>query len=349
MLGGAIGDALGAPIEFLSLKEIREQFGYEGIKDFYPAYGKLGAITDDTQMTLFTAEGLLRGLVRFRERGISGAEMIIIHEAYLRWLETQKSPFNNDILKNNGWLITVEALRSRRGPGNTCISALSSGAPLGEPLKNDRKGCGTVMRVAPIGLLHDDDLAYRIGKHTSSLTHGHPTASIAAGALCVIIAQLRNERPLEQAVMMALDIAKQDEKEQGVINETSLAIEKALAQAKLPNEPGPEFVEALGAGWLAEEALAISIYCALVARDFKHGVLLAVNHSGDSDSTGAITGNLLGVQHGLTKIPDYWVEQVELHDEIQQIAIDLLEVPENYYFDDDSGYSTKIFQKYPGA
>ena len=199
LLGGAIGDALGAPIEFLSLKEIHEQFGYDGIKDFHPAYGKLGAITDDTQMTLFTAEGLLRGLVRFRERGIGGAEIILLHEAYLRWLETQKSPFNNDDMsKNNGWLMTMEALRSRRGPGNTCISSLSSGAPLGEPLKNDRKGCGTVMRVAPIGLLHDVDLAYRIGKHSSALTHGHPTASIAAGALCVIIAQLRNERPLKQ-------------------------------------------------------------------------------------------------------------------------------------------------------
>ena len=140
LLGGAIGDALGAPIEFLSLKEIREQFGYDGIKDFHPAYGKLGAITDDTQMTLFTAEGLLRGLVRFRERGIGGAEIILLHEAYLRWLETQKSPFNNDDMsKNNGWLMTMEALRSRRGPGNTCISSLSSGAPLAHLSKNQTR------------------------------------------------------------------------------------------------------------------------------------------------------------------------------------------------------------------
>jgi ADP-ribosyl-[dinitrogen reductase] hydrolase len=58
LLGRAVGDALGAPIEFLRLSEIRERFGLAGLTDYAPAYGKLGAITDDTQMTLFTAERL---------------------------------------------------------------------------------------------------------------------------------------------------------------------------------------------------------------------------------------------------------------------------------------------------
>ncbi len=351
LLGGAIGDALGAPIEFLSLDQIREQFGYAGITDFYPAYGRLGAITDDTQMTMFTAEGLLRGLVRYRSRGISGAEIAIVHNAYLRWLETQKSPFNLARSIGNGWLITIEALRSRRGPGISCISALTSVTSPGMPVSDDRKGCGTVMRVAPIGLLYDDDLAYRIGKETSALTHGHPTASIAAGALCVIISQLRKEVPLNQAVMSALDIVQQDEIKLGVVHETSEAIDKALSLAKTTRTPSPELVESLGAGWIAEEALAVSIYCALVAEDFSQGVLLAVNHSGDSDSTGAITGNLLGLQYGQKGIPEHWLEQVELHDEIRQLAIDLVDIPENYFPDgnENQEYCDRIFKKYPGV
>jgi ADP-ribosyl-[dinitrogen reductase] hydrolase len=349
LLGGAIGDALGAPVEFLSLDQIKKKFGEGGITDFYPAYGKLGAITDDTQMILFTAEGLLRGLVRRRERGISGAEVAIVHDSYLRWLETQKTPFNPELAENNGWLITIELLRSRRAPGNTCISALAATTTLGEPANNDSKGCGTVMRVAPIGLLYDDELAYRMGRQTSALTHGHPTASTAAGALCVIISQLRKEVPLDQAVKLALAITKDDEIKQCMANETSQAIDKAISFAQGSEAPRPELIETLGAGWIAEEALAISIYCALVARNFAHGVLLAVNHSGDSDSTGAITGNLLGIIYGQKGIPQHLQEQVELREVLEQIAFDLVDIPHNFYLDGNDEYHTQIFQRYPGS
>ena len=57
LLAGAVGDALGAPVEFMSLTEILRQFGPDGIGDYVPYAGRPGAITDDTQMTLFTAEG----------------------------------------------------------------------------------------------------------------------------------------------------------------------------------------------------------------------------------------------------------------------------------------------------
>jgi len=71
----------------------------------------------------------------------------------------------------------------------------------------------------------------------------------------------------------------------------------------------------LGEGWLAEEALAIAVYCALVAEDFAHGVKLAVNHSGDSDSTRAMTGNILDALVGAAGIPQGWLERLELRDE----------------------------------
>jgi ADP-ribosyl-[dinitrogen reductase] hydrolase len=88
LLGGAVGDALGAPVEFLSLAEIRRRFGPDGIRDYAHAYGRLGAITDDTQMTLFTAEGLLRAWVRGTVKGLYHPPGVI-HHAYLRWLVTQ--------------------------------------------------------------------------------------------------------------------------------------------------------------------------------------------------------------------------------------------------------------------
>ena len=150
LIGGAVGDALGAPVEFISHDEIVRCFGSQGIRDYVPAYGVLGAITDDTQMTLFTAEGLLRANVRERMRGLTTYSGVTDH-SYLRWLETQgiKAPVE---IGRDGWLWKQEALHHRRAPGNTCLSALKSKKGFGDAARNDSKGCGGVMRVAPIGM-----------------------------------------------------------------------------------------------------------------------------------------------------------------------------------------------------
>jgi len=67
--------------------------------------------------------------------------------------------------------------------------------------------------------------------------------------------------------------------------------------------------------WIAEEALAISIYCSLLFKhDFQTGVLFSVNHGGDSDSTGSITGNILGLINGEPKIPTNWIEKLRYSD-----------------------------------
>ena len=128
------------------------------------------------------------------------------------------------------------------------------------------------MRVAPVGLLYDDEQAYQVGRRTSELTHGHATASISTGVLCRLISQLRRGVSLEKAVLSALEIAKEKEIDLGVAPETSQAIEAALSLARGDETPSPELVEALGAAWVAEEALAISIYCTLVARDIKGSI-----------------------------------------------------------------------------
>lgn len=125
LLGGAVGDALGAPVEFHSIRSICSEYGSAGISDYDTAYGRRGAITDDTQMTLFTAEGLLRAIARRRHKGISHPASVI-HHAYIHWLRTQgersRGHFSQDEM--DGWLIGVKCLHSSRAPGNTCLSAL---------------------------------------------------------------------------------------------------------------------------------------------------------------------------------------------------------------------------------
>jgi len=318
LLGGAVGDALGAPVEFLSLAEIRERFGPAGIAEFAPAFGLLGAITDDTQMTLFTAEGLLRATVRWEDRGICHVPSVV-RLAYLRWLMTQGfSPHPSQTVMADGWLSGIPALKSRRAPGRTCVTALESerfGTVEG-PL-NQSKGCGGVMRMAPVGLVANDP--FRLGCDLAALTHGHPSGFLAAGCLARLIFGLVRGASLTEALAAA--------RAELVTRPDHAEVEQALAAAVAAAASGPqsaEAVERLGAGWVAEEALAIAVYCSLVHQgDFAAGVRLAVNHGGDSDSTGAIAGNILGTLLGVEAIPAGWLASLELRDEITELADDL--------------------------
>ena len=354
LLGGAVGDALGAPVEFMSRADILRRFGPKGVTQYAPAYGAMATITDDTQMTMFTAEGLIRAWVRGCFKGITTYSGVTAH-AYLRWLQTQGECPSCDIAfdaDEPGWLFQHRQLHSRRAPGNTCMSALRAMRSLGEPARNDSKGCGGVMRVAPVGLfawsLRQDESpqhAFQLGTELAGLTHGHPTGALTGGVLAVLILALTDGASLPEAIAASKAILRTEADHE----ETLRAIETAeeLAHSGLPPE---EAIGQLGKGWVAEEALAISIYCALVARDFKHGVILAVNHDGDSDSTGSIVGNLLGTLHGVNAIPAEWTEPLELRDVITELAGDLFafkdwEIGE---YSENEELNQRIWRKYPG-
>lgn len=359
LLGGAVGDALGGPVEFLAAHEIRARFGPEGVTDFLPAYGGRGRITDDTQMTLFTADGLLRAWVRGASRGIVSVPAIVA-ASYQRWLATQgrRPPAHlgmafHDDPRQPGWLVSLGALHAARAPGLTCLQALERMPRFGDPARNDSKGCGGVMRVAPVGLHawrrnghQDARQTFDDGCVLAGLTHGHPTGQLTAGVLAVLVQALADGAPLEEALDAATGILRQHPRHQ----ETLAALEAARELAAAPDVAGPEAVSRLGRGWVAEEALAIAVYCALVARDFRHGVLLAVNHDGDSDSTAAICGNLLGAAQGEEAIPPEWRTGVELAAEIREIADDLLGFPrwDVGEWARNPAESDRIWRKYPG-
>jgi ADP-ribosylglycohydrolase len=311
LLGGAVGDALGAGIEFLSLTEIRRDHGSAGVTGYVPAYGRAGAITDDTQMTLFTAEGLLRDQQGPPpERDAPAA----IWRAYQRWLNTQYGELAG------GWLSSQEFLRHRRGPGRTCLSALRAGRPgtVSEPVNNS-KGCGGVMRAAPAGLAGGDP--FSLGCQAAALTHGHPSGYLAAGALALMVSELIRGRDLHAAAATAITRLQQAA--------GGPEVTAALTTAVRTAERGPLSADAigiLGQGWTAEEALAIATHCALTADSFRSGVLHAVNHDGDSDSTGAICGNLLGAALGAPAIDDDLIAELEGRDVITRVANDLHDV-----------------------
>ena len=344
LLGGAVGDALGAPIEFDSLSEIVGKFGPQGIRDFAPAYGMVGAITDDTQMALFTAEGVIRAYVRARRKGICAPESVV-HHAYMRWLKTQgETPerlgFDIDM---DGWLIELRPLWERRAPGATCLSALRNAPQFGSRARNDSKGCGTVMRAAPIGLALCPDAQpdlFQFSVDVAALTHGHPTAALSAGFLAVLISHLVEGVSLLESIEAGrrhlITAPDNDETLAAIANAEKLAGAVRADSAA---------IERLGGGWIAEEALAIALYSVLTTSSFEDAVVLAVNHSGDSDSTGAIAGNIAGALYGADAIPGRWLEAIELREEISDVADDLLGVRLGALDADDK--RTRI--RYPGC
>ncbi|MFI2029716.1 MULTISPECIES: ADP-ribosylglycohydrolase family protein [Streptomyces] len=319
LLGGAIGDALGAGIEFDSLAAIREAHGPDGVTDFVPAYGRRGSVTDDTQMTLFTVDGLIRAQVR-RDTG-AWHPPTDVYAAHRRWYATQHDWGPDERNHNDGWLAREEWLYAQRAPGRACLSGLADG-PMGTldaPKNPDSKGCGAVMRSAPFGLLvgWEPQLVFQLAIECAAQSHGHPTGYLSAGAFALIVHGLARGEALDGAVQRSLAMLATRPGHE----ETSDALKHALGAVR-QGLPTAERVESLGEGWTAEEALAMGVYCALVAEDIRHGLLLAVNHGGDSDSTGSICGNLLGALHGETALPPGWLAELEGRGTILELADD---------------------------
>ena len=329
LIGGAAGDALGYEVEFLREGQIFSRFGEHGITKYELHNGK-ALISDDTQMTLFTATGILLGTTRGMMRGIMGSYASYIYHAYTDWLKTQDLKYPLPEEYHYSWLVNVPELFSRRAPGNTCTAALrvENYGTLENPI-NQSKGCGGVMRVAPIGLYFNDkhidvrEIA-RIGAEAAAITHGHILGWMPAAALVQIIHEIsQNDERVLDAVLHALNTVNEmwpETKERQYFTDL---IKKAVDLAA-EDMKDIDAIHQLGEGWVAEETLAIAVYCAIkYEHDFDRALIAAVNHNGDSDSTGAVAGNILGAKIGYEVIPDRYKENLELKDVILEVADDL--------------------------
>jgi ADP-ribosyl-[dinitrogen reductase] hydrolase len=311
LLAGAAGDALGAPLEFLSSLDIETRFG-RGVRDYEPAYGRKGAITDDTQMTLFTAEAVLRHL-----DGSGGSLEQCLREAYLNWFRTQTVDFE----EGHDGMLGHRELWSRRAPGNTCMTALDSIAWGREP-RNDSKGCGGVMRAAPLGLALEPEEAYQAGKLSAELTHRHQDGYAPAGVLAMLVSKLvRGERHLRTAIDECLGRLAMD----GIGKGTLLCAQRAINQAESGRTRHDWVIRDIGAGWTGDEALAIAIYALLVGQTLEEALVIAANHDGDTDSTAAIAGNIAGAALGEEVIPERWLLDLELGRVVAETAERLYE------------------------
>jgi uncharacterized protein (TIGR02452 family) len=344
MIGGAIGDALGYAVEFLREDQIFRTYGSKGITEYDLVNGK-AIISDDTQMTLFTANGLLVGDTRGRVRGIMGASHRYVADAYHDWYLTQTSSFEETKsherytkARGQSWLLDVPELYAWRAPGNTCMSALASGAEdredyIKDPLNNS-KGCGGIMRVAPLALKYREGVNYsgniraldKEGAQIAAITHGHSLGYMPAAVVTHIIQRCLTEKnnvSLREIVIDAKNTVAEIFAGDKHLPELTGILDLAVELSE-NDSSDLENIHKLGEGWVAEETLGIAVYCALkYQNDFSKAIIVSVNHNGDSDSTGAVTGNILGALVGYDAIEQKWKDNLELHDVILEMADDL--------------------------
>ena len=233
------------------------------------------------------------------------------------------------------WLINLPDLYRRRARGCSCMEAIAreaQGTP--EDPINESKGCGGIMRVAPAGLWLDcPEKACQLATELAAMTHGHELGYLPAGVLgyCVSTLVHGETDSMLEAVQSGLDWAAQRFANAQHLKTLVHLVEKAVHLSKADVED-TQAIRELGEGWVAEETLAIAVYCALkYENDFDRALIAAVDHSGDSDSTGAVTGNLLGARLGLAGIPAKYLEDLELKSVILELAEDLHQgVPASY-------------------
>lgn len=308
LLGGAIGDAFGAPLEKHPMKYIEQKF-HGKLQHLLKTKDNIAEFTDDTQMTLFTIEGLTEAFLKYTETETKFYKEIL--KAYQNWYKTQTEEFILS-MKNRG-LMDIPELYQQKAPGNTCISALKTGlfGTKENPI-NDSAGNGGVMRVAPVGLLYKNDAkkAFEVATNIAALTHGNPNGYLPAGFLASLIAHIVQGFNLEEAITKSKDILKTYKNNEQLLNKIKLA--ENLFKENITED---EAINKIGSGWTGDEALAIALYSNLKHNgNFKKTIVVAANHDGDSDTTAAIAGNIAGLMCGTSEIPTSWSKSIQVRD-----------------------------------
>lgn len=353
LMAGAAGDALGYPVEFMSRNTILARYGDKGITEFKLDSDGKALVSDDTQMTLFTANGMLMGLTRGYMRGIGGDPKDYVDGAYIDWYYTQtvnKVSERDDF--HYTWLRDLPELAHRRAPGITCLNACES-LLAHRDVENNSKGCGGIMRVAPMGLF---DASFKVmegsgfyqknvylaeaGAHIARVTHLHPLGYLPAALMTLLLSRIVPLTPDEvkesiiDIVNDGLDVMmNMYGNDYARYKEYLRALTLKAVNLAHSNISDIQAIMQLGEGWTAEEAWAISLYCVIRHIDnMKEAIIAAVNHDGDSDSTGSITGNIMGAIYGYEAIKrerlfcpygKKFEDTIELHNIILSIADDL--------------------------
>lgn len=292
VLGTAIGDALGFPIEFLSEQRLFELYP-EGVKDFAQLVDGVALYSDDTQMLVATLQGLWRARTwTFVEKAAQE-----VAEEYIDWMEHAPS----------------------RAPGNACMAGCRELARRELPYWKcgvlDAEGCGTAMRSMAYGMWFPDDpgTAAAWAADHAQMTHRSSVAFEAAAIVAGVTAVLVNGGDLLAVMRWLVDRT----------GDWSWNVRSRVLSAAGRGHLDCPLRDTLRhlPGWRGDDAVAAALFCVMRMNGaFEESVLAAVNHGGDSDSTGAIAGAFAGALCGASRLPERWVNRVEGRYQLLKLA-----------------------------
>ncbi|MCO1599300.1 ADP-ribosylglycohydrolase family protein [Micromonospora sp. RHAY321] len=318
LFGLAYGDALGKPTEFLSVSEIVRRYGPTGPRELS---GQPAMVTDDTQMALAVGWALHEA-PSFTPEAVEP----LLRRRFLAWAV---SPDNN------------------RAPGMTCLRAcgeLGRGLRWQEATVSGSKGCGANMRVTPVGLLDVDlDTLAGLAQLQAGLTHGHPTGLAASELTAYAVFALRGGATLAELPEILTERAQAQRRvyrEQWLGDlwqrpgartpedfiaqgwDECLTVLGRLTNALGQPDDGGDPCRVTGEGWVAEEALATALLCAVRHADDPVAALArGATTAGDSDSIAALAGAFVGAALGMTAWPSGWVDQIEYADQLAVLGV----------------------------
>ena len=333
LLGAAMGDALGYNVKNMSAEQKKKTYGKKGIVKFKPQKNqKTVRISDETQLMLFTAHGLLWADATSRDKGDIDYTRYVFY-AYQQWLATQTGKTSGGyyewVLNDNetGYpcpLLDIGELGKKRSPTRQLINTLSgiTGSGYGKMTRpiNENALFDCLPRVLPAGLYFyaDPERAFHIGAEMAATTHGNPDGYLAAGTFSAIIAYICRGLTVENAALAALKILK----EYDGFERCFTLIDKALALCEGDGSPADD-IKDLGNGSDAVSALAIGLYSAMVHYDYQNAVFLAANLDANSDAVAFIAGAIKGAYRGYHFLPKGWLKKLQLAEVVKGYAAKL--------------------------
>ena len=324
LLGMAVGDAMGCPIDKKSWDEICADYGPNGLLGYDLVNGS-AEITSYTQLAAFVSNSLLLGAIRGNPDNYGKFLVLGLRE----WAKSQQVRTGE---KTFCWLSYVNQMRRRNCMDTRMLDALNRemlGTPDKPIFRSDSPGALTA--AIATALIYDPEKMQTrqvgaLGTQAVACTHGDPETFLAGAFLAYsIVAILRNpEQPLSKLYRVAMDAVQAQYGQ--VYDEADTLCARIRRAMELTRDPEltPLAAMSILACTTAAECVSGAVYATMIhSANFDEAMIAAVNHSGRSAAVGALTGALLGARLGAEALPEFYLESLEVADVLRELAEDL--------------------------
>lgn len=325
LLGLAVGDAMGYPVDKKSWTEICEDYGPNGLLG-YDLVNGTADITSYTQLAAFACNGLLLGTTRRKPEQFSKFLALSLRE----WARSQQ--FRGATERTFCWLAQVPQMRRRHCMDTRILDALAR-EQLGTPERPIFRSDTPAMLTAAVavGLMYDPEQlppsqVGLLAAETVAFTHGEPESFLSGAVLAYAVAGILQEpeKPLIAQFLAAVQ-AVQDQfgAQFPQVKTVADGVSQAIRYSRDPELTPLAAMSMLGCS-TAVECLAGAVYASVIhPANFDEGMIAAVNHSGRSAAVGAVTGAILGARLGAEALPEFYLESLEPIEILSELAVDI--------------------------